>query len=79
MAGMYDVKGTEGDVSYSVEQQAERFFQITVSRGLKTLHESYNCQYPTLFGLDVVDSNNIEVVLDRLINEVKDSESPNKL
>lgn len=71
MAGMHDVAGTDGNIKYKVIQVREREFLITVMNGYRVETDVYNCEYPTSFGLDMVDHYNLNKKLDELIEKVK--------
>lgn len=68
--GLYDIAGREGEIKYKVVQTKEREFLITVAKGAEVHSQIYECQYPTLFGLDVFDSESIDGILDELIKKV---------
>jgi len=59
---IYSQSGVCQGVAWSVEYKGGRLFELVV--GDKT--ESYTCNYEPVFGLDVMDQNNINIQLDRM-------------
>ena len=72
VAGHYDMKNTEGDIEWSVENVSGKTFEIKAfnNKTYKIATQSYELAYEPAFGLGVYDKVQIEKLLDEVIQEV---------
>lgn len=59
---MFDQSGIYKDVSWSVAYKGGRLFELRVGEKL----QKYKCMYEPIFGLDISDSNAINLKLDEM-------------
>lgn len=76
MKGIYDKSATEGDINWYVEQtDCTEFTEMKISAENTKTHkkatENYRLEYAPVFGLDIVDYNNIEDLLDKIIGDLR--------
>jgi hypothetical protein len=64
---MYDSNGVQNGIEWSIKYLGDRDFQLTVGDRI----EKYTCQYPTIFGIDVSDVNDINRKLDEMQEKVE--------